>query len=223
MRMGPEDGVPILFVPPLLEEMNRTRALLAGVMRALAAKGFRCSLPDLPGTGESERTLATCSWADWQAAVQGADRPALVASFRGGALLDRIEAQAWWRFAPVSGASLLRDLERAGAAIPPASSRAKSRGGSDEAVPAPLDFARGERIWLAGYAITRPLTSALREAEPVEVSPCRTVRLASDPKPADTKLDGPALWRRSEPGSSFDLTGAIASDISAWARSCGIC
>jgi pimeloyl-ACP methyl ester carboxylesterase len=223
MRMGPEGGVPILFVPPLLEEMNRTRALLAGIMRVLAAEGFRCTLPDLPGTGESERALETCDWADWQAAVQGADRPALVASFRGGALLDRVEAQAWWRFAPVSGASLLRDLERAGAAIPPGSSLGKSKGGGDHDVPAPLDFTRAERIWLAGYSLPEALASALREAEPAEVAPCRTVRLASDPKPADMKLDGPALWRRSEPGSSSDLTGAIASEISAWARSCGIC
>jgi pimeloyl-ACP methyl ester carboxylesterase len=66
MRVGPEDGPAVLFVPPLFEEMNRTRALLAAVMRELANKGFCCTLPDLPGTGESERALQTCGWADWR-------------------------------------------------------------------------------------------------------------------------------------------------------------
>lgn len=29
MRIGPPDAAPILFLPPLFEEMNRTRALIA--------------------------------------------------------------------------------------------------------------------------------------------------------------------------------------------------
>jgi len=195
MRIGLPDGIPLLFVAPLFEEMNRTRALLARVMRLLGSQGFRCTLSDLPGTGESERALEDCDWQDWQDTVRDADRPALVASLRGGALLDAVEARAWWRFAPVSGAAVLRDLERSGLT-----------GGG-----------------LAGYPVPDTLRAALREAEPAEVAHCRTVRLASDPKPADAKLEGPALWRRSEPSSSNELAIAIASDISAWARQCGIC
>ncbi len=222
MRIGPDAGAPILFVPPLFEEMNRTRALLAGVMRALGGEGFRCTLPDLPGTGESERPLETCAWEDWQAAVRAADTPALVASFRGGALLDVVvEASAWWRFGPVNGASLLRDLERAASAAGGANSRPPSSR-------APLDFARDERAsgkveHLAGYPVTAEFSAALRSIELAQIAPCRTVRLASDPKPADAKLDGPALWRRSEPANSSELTDAIASDINVWAHQCGIC
>jgi pimeloyl-ACP methyl ester carboxylesterase len=52
MRIGAAEASPILFVPPLFEEMNRTRALIAAMMRALAAEGHGCWLPDLPGTGE---------------------------------------------------------------------------------------------------------------------------------------------------------------------------
>ena len=37
MRVGRVEGPPVLFLPPLLEEMNRTRAFLAGLMRRLAA------------------------------------------------------------------------------------------------------------------------------------------------------------------------------------------
>ncbi len=53
-----EDAPAILFVPPLFEEMNRTRALIVAVMRRLAKRGHGCWLLDLGGTGESERDLA---------------------------------------------------------------------------------------------------------------------------------------------------------------------
>ncbi len=217
MQIGPEDGVPILLVPPLFEEMNRSRALLAAVMRGLAGKRFRCTLPDLPGTGESERALETCSWADWQDAIGAADTPALVASFRGGALLDGVEASAWWRFAPVGGAPVMRDLERASAAAQPRSSRALSDADSER------QRTRDERRSLAGYQTAEALVGPLGQAQVQDVAPCRTVRLASDPKPADLKLEGPTLWRRSEPASSSELAQLIASDISYWARQCGIC
>ena len=57
MRIGAAEAPPILFVAPLFEEMNRTRALIVATMRRLAERGFGCWLPDLPGTGESERAL----------------------------------------------------------------------------------------------------------------------------------------------------------------------
>ena len=72
MRIGEAEAPPILFLSPLLEEMNRTRALLAGIMRAVAARGFGCWLPDLPGTGESERALEDCDWTDWRDAARAA-------------------------------------------------------------------------------------------------------------------------------------------------------
>ena len=99
MRIG--SGRALLFLPPLFEEMNRTRALLASTMRALAAQGFECWLPDLPGTGESERALEEVSWQDWReaaaAAFEAAGASASV-SLRGGALLDEA-APARWRIA----------------------------------------------------------------------------------------------------------------------------
>jgi hypothetical protein len=199
MRIGPTNGAPILFVPPLFEEMNRTRALIASVMRELAVGGFCCWLIDLPGTGESERALETCSWTNWREAVQVAadqvrgGRTLITASVRGGALLDDVPHAAHWRFSPVEGRSLLRDLSRSGLT------------GGDGT---------------AGYRVSAALTSGLSDASPAEVSPSRTLRLAADRHPADAKLDGPALWRRSEPGTSSELAQLIASDISAWASKC---
>lgn len=200
MRIGPQEGPPLLFVPPLFEEMNRTRALLVGAMRLLAREGFACALPDLPGTGESERALEECSWGDWRDAVESSaaqlrgGRDLTVVSVRGGALLDDVADAAHWRFSPIEGRSLLRDLRRAGLA-----------GGGDN----------------AGYPISPALQSALADAAIAELPRCRTVRLASDPKPADAKLDGPAMWRRSEPGTSPELAEQLAADISNWARTCG--
>ena len=195
MRIG--SGPALLFLPPLFEEMNRTRALLAAAMRSLASDGFECWLPDLPGTGESERALEEVSWQEWiDAAGWAFEGSGAVASvgLRGGALLDGA-APARWRFAPATGASLARDLSRAGL---------MTEGGG-------------------GYAPSEALVAGLSEAEPTHGGRVRTIRLSTDRAEADLKLEGPPLWRRAEPQNSSELADAMASDISQWVRSCGLC
>jgi hypothetical protein len=129
-------------------------------------------------------------------------RLAVVASFRGGALLDdTIEARCFWRLAPVPGASLVRDLERStlvGAA----------------------DREQGGSRLLAGYPFSDELLQSLRAAEPQPVSPLRVLRLTTDPADADGKIEGSALWRRSEPGNSPALAAAIAGDLASWVTTC---
>lgn len=200
MRIGAEDAPAILFVPPLFEEMNRTRALIAAVMRRLAEQGLGCWLPDLGGTGESERDLADATWRDWRHDVtsacayvtEKAGKP-LVASLRGGVLLDdAAAARGWWRFAPAEGLALQRDMVRAGLA----------------------------GVEWAGYAPSDALKASLAGATPAPVAPLRVVRLETDAQAADARIDGPALWRRSEPGSSDALADALAADIAAWSRTC---
>ncbi|HEX8528225.1 hypothetical protein [Allosphingosinicella sp.] len=191
MRIG--SGPALLFLPPLFEEMNRTRALLACVRRALAARGFECWLPDLPGTGESERRLEHVAWQEWRDAAAAAFAAAgaiASVSLRGGALLDEA-APARWRFAPATGASLARDLARAGL---------MTEGGG-------------------GYAPAEALLEPLAAAEPPAGGKVRTVRLSTDRAEADLKLEGPPLWRRAEPQNSYELAEAMASDISQWMRS----
>ena len=200
MRIGSDDAPAILFVPPLFEELNRTRALIAATMRRLAARGFGCWLPDLGGTGESERALGAMGWDDWRhdviaaaAHVAGTAGKPLVASLRGGVLLDDgAAARGWWRFAPVDGLALQRDMVRAGLA----------------------------GVEWAGYAPSDALKAGLAGATAAGVAPLRTVRLATDAQPADLKVDGPALWRRSEPGTSDALAEALAADLADWSRSC---
>jgi hypothetical protein len=209
MRIGPLQGRPVLFVPPLLEEMNRTRAFLATMMRLLAKRGFGCWLPDLPGTGESERPLEACEWHEWRQAVSDASRfvtgeggkTPLIASVRGGALLDDTAGDApVWRFAPVDGGSLARDLVRASMLKP--------------------EELKSARVELAGYRLSDTLFAALHEAKAAEAERRRTVRLASDRAEADLKVEGPALWRRSEPANSPELAELLSADIAQWSDQC---
>ncbi|MDB5691794.1 MAG: hypothetical protein JWO81_857 [Alphaproteobacteria bacterium] len=192
MRIGDPAAPSLLFLPPLFEEMNRTRAFLAAVMRRVAAAGYCCRLPDLPGTGESERALDEMRWQDWRDAARTAvDGARGVVGVRGGCLLDQGLGPCIWRLAPVEGASLVRDLERTGLV---------AEGGG------------------AGYTPSANLLESLRTASPA--GDARTVRLASDRGEADLKLDGPPLWRRSEPQNSSQLSDAAASDIVEWAGTC---
>ena len=202
LRAGDPRTPPILFVPPLFEELNRTRALIVAVVRRVAAEGSSCWLPDLRGTGESLLPLEDVTWSDWRHDVSAAaahvsresGRAPLVASIRGGALLDdAVEAAGWWRFAPATGAALARDLDRA-----------SLTGGAE---------------W-AGYPASPEMREELRSAAADAVTPLRTLRLATDAGEADHKLAGPALWRRSEPGNSAELAAALAADLNQWSRSC---
>lgn len=195
MRVG--SGPALLFLPPLFEELNRTRALLATVMGTMAREGYGCFLPDLPGTGESERALEEVSWQDWREAAAAAFATAGASasvSLRGGALLDEA-SPVRWRFAPATGASLARDLSRAGL---------MTEGGG-------------------GYAPSAALLEPLGTAEPSTGEKVRTLRLSTDRAEADLKLEGPPLWRRAEPQNSSELGGAMASDLLQWVRSCGVC
>lgn len=197
MRIGDPGAPNVLFLPPLFEELNRTRAFMAGVMRLLAAEGLCCWLPDLPGTGESEAPLETVSWESWREATGSAvSKPKATVALRGGALLDDAAVTGCrWRFAPATGAAVARDLARAGL---------MSEGGG-------------------GYAPSEALMAGLSAAELKAAPGVRTVRLATDRAEADLKLDGLPLWRRAEPQNSSELAGAAASDILKWMRQCGVC
>ncbi|HEY0116501.1 MAG TPA: hypothetical protein VGB54_12360 [Allosphingosinicella sp.] len=202
MRVGDPRTPPILFVPPLFEELNRTRAMIASLMRLLALEGHGCWLPDLNGAGESLLPLEATSWTDWSDSIAAASahveaasgRKPVMASIRGGCLLDgAADGACWWRFAPVTGRALARDLDRAGIA-----------GGAE---------------W-AGYPASAELRESLALSEAPEVSRLRTVRLETDAAPADMKVPGPALWRRSEPGNAPAVAAALASDLNEWSRTC---
>lgn len=216
LRIDPA-GLPratILFVPPLFEEANRTRRTLVLAMRALAAEGFAALLPDLPGQNESPVPLVEADLTRWRAALaeiaHGIDGPLIVASLRGGALIDHAaKAAAWWRLTPASGASLLRTLLRA-----------RVSADREAGIASSLDSLRTEAasapLLLAGNLLSPTMIAELAAAEAQPVEPLRSVALGAE------GIAGTPLWLRAEPGEDTGMAQAIAADIAAWSRSCGI-
>jgi hypothetical protein len=206
----------ILFVPPLFDEANRTRRTLVLAMRALAADGFAAQLPDLPGQNESLVPLEQVDLASWQNALADTaatiDGPLVIASLRGGALIDHhAKAAAWWRLAPVSGASLLRTLMRARIA-------ADREAGVTSSLDSLQTDAATAALLLAGNKLSPAMIAQLGTAETHPVAPFRTVTLGSG---ADA-IAGTPLWLRAEPGEDTAMAKAIAADITAWSTTCGI-
>lgn len=202
----------VLIVPPLFEEANRTRRTLVLAMRALAAEGYAALLPDMPGQNESLVPLESADLSQWQAALAdvaaGIDGPVIIAAIRGGALIDhRAKAAAWWRLAPVGGASLLRTLLRARVA-------ADREAGRESSLETLQEAAKSEPLLLAGNRLSPAMLTELACAEPQPVEPLRTVA------PGAGGIAGTPLWLRAEPGEDATMAAAIAADIIAWSREC---
>ena len=204
----------VLIVPPLFEEANRMRRTLVLAMRALAAEGFATLLPDLPGQNESLVSLVEVDLDRWQdelaehaARIEG---PVIVASVRGGALIDhRVQAAARWRLAPVGGASLLRTLLRARVS-------ADREAGITSSLEALQDDAKTAPLLLAGNHLSPAMIAQLATSEPQAVESLRSVALGAD------GITGTPMWLRAEPGEDAAMAGAIAADIAAWSKTCGI-
>ncbi len=209
----------LLIVPPLFEEMNRTRRLLARLGNALAEAGIATVLPDLPGTGDHEGGTEAMDWARWRAAVAAlaaALGAAATLAVRGGALLDDAAgARPRYRLAPVRGAALLRDLLRARAA-------------SDAEAGAGISVARlearlaaGEAIEAAGHVLSPALAAALRAASPAPGRSGDRTAMLDDLPGGDIVLGGPAVWRSAEPAPAEELAlaRALAADIAQWLAS----
>ncbi|WP_375270086.1 hypothetical protein [Sphingomonas sp.] len=197
--MGPDSGPTILAFPALFEEANRTRAILVGVLRRLAARGHSVALPDLPGQGESLTPVEAVDLIAWrQAAVAAADslpRPVHVIAVRAGALVDAdVPAASRWYWSPLTGQEQRRELTRL------------------------RDLGDGEDY--AGNLLSDALLAQLGGAEPTLTPAPRIARMESDPRPADVKLPGAAPWRASEPGTDPALVERIADDIHDWIAAC---
>lgn len=220
VRRGPAGGAAtVLFLPPLFEEMNRSRRLLAQTGAALAEAGIASVLPDLPGTGDHPDALP--DWERWRAAARalgealGADGPVDMVAFRGGALLaDAVPARSAYLFAPANGASLWRGLLRTRAA-------ADAEEGA-VTTPALLEAQSdaGETLELGGYLVPPPLAVVLRAAQVRVVGiPVRNVMLgAVAAAGADAALPGPPVWLQAEAEDSRALAKALADDIGGWLR-----
>lgn len=215
LRFGPDTGPVVVVALPLFEEANRTRAFAVTILRALADRGIAGALPDLPGQGESllptHETDLTKLRAAFAAAVASLNTPVVTLAIRSGALLDTDAAvTARYHLSPMTGADLRRELIRA--------RQASARESGEPFDPASLDTAT-DPVELAGNLVSPTLLAQLIDATP---SPdrTRTVRLATEAKPADAKLPGTPLWRRAEPDNDPAFAQAVAEDIAHWIATC---
>lgn len=200
-RFGPDRGPVVIVALPLFEEANRTRTFMVRVLRLLAERGIAGALPDLPGQGESVVGTDEVTLAGLRAAFAAASASLRARIYslgiRSGALLDGEAALAGrWHLSPVDGTDLVRELMRT----------------------RPEYFPTAWTVEIMGNEVTHALLEELGTASPA--SPARTVRMASDPRPADLKLDAAPLWRRAEPGDDPALAALIADDIATWVRAC---
>lgn len=219
LRFGPADGPVVIMLPALFEEHNRTRAFAVTICRALADRGVASVLPDLPGQGESVVATKNATLAGWRQAIRslleaqsGLNR-VLVASIRGGAVLDNVStASGVWRLSPIAGQKVLSDLQRADWLGRDVNRKDKLKSFGPDSPPTVL----------VGNAISFPLFAALLLDEDLSEPTVkrRTVRLESDPAPADVKFPGVPLWRRSEPGNDPALAALLADDLADWVRRC---
>jgi hypothetical protein len=196
LRFGPASGPVVVAALPLFEEANRTRSFVVTILRGLAERGIAGAIPDLPGTGDSlipsDRIDLTDLRAGFAAAARTAGKRAYSLAIRSGALLDGSVLVAHrWHFAPQSGAELARALRRI----------RHAGGGTD----------------YAGHQLP---DSFIDELPHHGAEPARVVRLASDPRPADHRVEGAPLWRRAEPDNDPELAALLADDIAAWVRRC---
>jgi hypothetical protein len=193
------DALRVAVFEPFFEECNRTRRLLSEMSRALTSHGIVLQFVELPGTGESLIEIADVRLADWRRAssdVIDTIKPIVIASLRGGALLDGAgDAQGWWRFAPETGSRIVRDLRRTQLA------------------------GEGTKLY-AGNALSDDFLTDLESATPAPLTHLRTLRLESDAADADHKIAGSPLWRRAEPGEDTELAASLAIDLAEWTRTC---
>lgn len=194
LQFGENHRLQILVIEPFFEESNRCRRLIAEVMRGLDRGGVGSWLASLPGTGESTVDIADVRLTDWQAAVAGY-APSMVASFRGGALVDGAATQGIWRFSPETGDRIVRDLKRA-------------------------TLTSADSTLYAGHALSPAFLSEIKGASLPPHANIRTVRLETEAADADLKIAGAPLWRRAEPGEDPALAGVIVSDLLDWAKTC---
>ena len=217
MRRGPVGGVPLLILPALFEEMNRTRRLIALTTAMLARAGVRSWLPDLPGTGDHEDGPEAKDLPRWRAAmlalagIAASGRPLHLLAVRGGALLaDAVPGASLYRIAPQTGERALRDLWRARAATE------RETGGGATVATLDATSRGGAAVVAAGYRIESRFADQLRAAPlPAPAVPTRTAATAAAPG-VDVVLGGPLVWRQAEPADEAALAHAIAADWLAW-------
>ena len=190
----------LLVVPALFDEGNKLRRFTVEVMRRLDAAEIDCFLPDLPGTNESPAPLEAQTPEGWRAAMTVAAQAFAathIFAIRGGPLVAPVSLPGW-RYAPVTGAAVLRQLLRARILA----SREAGREESQEGL-----MADGERngLELSGYRLSADFLRAFPSLQPPVALGVSEI--------AQDMLGGPGLWLRAEPDEDRAQADALAAIV----------
>jgi hypothetical protein len=206
LSFGGANSRRILIIPPLFDEMNRVRRVLATAMRDLAERDVGSILIDLPGCNESLASLQDQSLSKWRDAVTACSEQLNVthiASLRGGALIDDGKPELpHWRLAPVKGASLLKTMIRTRIA-------GEKEAGNVVTEGAILAQAEAAPVELAGNLLGPAMLAQLAVAEPVALPQLTERKLGED-------IMGAPLWLRAEPQDDAEFAANIAADLNRW-------
>jgi hypothetical protein len=191
----------LLVIPALFDEGNRMRRFTVEVMRRLDAAGIDSMLPDLPGTNESLANHATHSLDSWTAAMLAAInhfRATKVLAVRGGGLVLP-KLIGGWHYAPVKGASQLRQLLRARIV-------AGREAGREETQEALLADGLVSGLELGGYHFGPDMLRQMQAALPPERAGLSVID--------QDAVGGSPLWLRAEPDEDREQADALAAIIS---------
>jgi len=186
----------LLVVPALLDEANRMRRLTVEVMRRLDLSGIDCFLPDMPGCNESLQPLERQTPQSWRAAMaQAATHFAAthVLAVRGGALVAPTGLSRW-HYAPIKGASILRQQIRARIVT-------AREAGLTETQDGLLEAALAEGIELSGHRLGAEFVRQLQTLLPAPGAQ----EIAQD------LIGGGGLWLRAEPDEDQVQADALAA------------
>ncbi len=190
----------LLIIPALFDEANRMRRLTVETMRRLDQAGVDCFLTDLPGCNESQQPLAQVSLDHWSIAMLAAAshfRATHVLSIRGGALVVPQDLPGW-RYAPVGGASILRQMLRMRILTAREAGREETQGGL-------LERGLRDGLDLAGFPLSPVMVAGLQNAAPPEGTEQSII--------GQDMLGGGALWLRAEPDEDRGQADALAAVI----------
>lgn len=193
----------LLIVPALFDEANRLRRLTAEVMRRLDHAGIDSLLPDLPGCNESLQPLGLQTPETWQAAMAAAAahfRATAVLGIRGGALFTP-GGLPCWHYAPVKGASVLRQMIRARIVAAREAGMAETQDGL-------LQTALTEGIVLSGHQLGAAFVGQMQALLPGENAHAIDQEM----------IGGSGLWLRAEPDEDRAQADALAAVLAIGVR-----
>ncbi len=198
----------IVIIPPMFDEMNRTRRMLVEVMRALAGRGVCSLLPDLPGLNESLTDISKQTVSTWRRALEEVVvqlNPTHIVSLRGGTLIDDVADMPTLRLAPVKGASLLKTMLRSRLV-------ADKEAGINSTIESLMATAKSGLLELSGYNFSNEMLQSLQDAEPSTSYQFQEITLAD--------IDGTPLWLRAEPQDDARMSAAFADKLDVWSATC---